>query len=149
MVKSGFARYGIGAEEAEDVVQETLLALHLKRHTWDVRLPLQPWVRAIAQNKLIDNLRRRGRATYIPIEEMNETLTDNVQPHASRLDAARVLSHLKGRQLDIVRAIALEGATAKRVAERLGMTENAVRVVLHRALQSLAAAFRDKNPDDV
>ena len=149
MVKSGFARYGIGAEEAEDVVQETLLALHLKRHTWDVRLPLRPWVRAIAHNKLIDNLRRRGRAVHIPIEDIRETLSNDAAPNASRLDADRVLSRLKGRQQDIVRAISLEGATARQVADRLGMSESAVRVTLHRALQSLAAALRDKKPDDV
>jgi RNA polymerase sigma-70 factor, ECF subfamily len=148
MVKSGFARYGIGAQEVEDVVQETLLALHLKRHTWDVRLPLLPWVRAIAHYKLIDNLRRRGRAIYIPIEEMEEILTNDAQPHESRLDAARALAHLKGRQQDIVRAISIEGATGKQVAARFGMTENAVRVTLHRALQNLARVFRDKNHYD-
>src|SRR5688572_7699094 len=59
--RRGFARYGSGPEEVEDIVQETLLALHLKRHTWDERQPLLPWVRAIAHNKLIDSLRRRGR----------------------------------------------------------------------------------------
>jgi RNA polymerase sigma-70 factor, ECF subfamily len=144
MVRGGFARYGMGADEVEDVVQETLLALHLKRHTWDVHRPLLPWVRAIAQYKLIDNLRRRGRPIYIPIEEMSEILTDDAQPHESRLDAARALAHLKGRQQDIVRAISIEGATAKQVAKRLGMTENAVRVTLHRALHGLAGAFRHK-----
>ena len=66
-VRQGFARSGIGPEEVEDVVQETLLAIHLKRHTWDPAQPLVPWVRAVATNKLIDNLRRRGRHVHVQI----------------------------------------------------------------------------------
>ena len=62
------------------MVQETLLAVHLKRHTWDESQPLLPWVRAIAQNKLIDFLRRRGRRVHVPIDEFSETLADDQQP---------------------------------------------------------------------
>lgn len=144
LVRANFARFGAGFEDVEDVVQETLLAVHLKRDTWDQRQPLLPWVRAIAQNKLIDTLRRRGRRVQLPIEDIAETLADERAPEASSIDAARVLATLKVRQREIVTAISLEGATAADVAARLGMTENAVRVSLHRSLQALARAFRDK-----
>jgi len=146
-VRQGFSRYGVGSEEVEDVVQETLLAVHLKRHTWDERQPLLPWVRAIAHNKLIDNLRRRGRRLHVPIDDISEMLAVDEQPAAMNgMDAERVLTRLKGRQRDIVVAISIEGASARQVADRLGMTEGAVRVVLHRALKSLAKAFRGSRP---
>ena len=58
------------------------------------------------------------------------------------MDAERSPGKLKGRQREIVLAISIEGESARQVAERLGMTEGAVRVVLHRALQSMAKAFR-------
>ena len=35
VARRGLSRAGLGPEEAEDVVQETLLAIHLKRHTLD------------------------------------------------------------------------------------------------------------------
>ena len=141
MVKAVVSKMGAGTEEVEDIVQETLLALHLKRHTWDDRQPLLPWVRAIARNKLIDTLRRRGRRVHIPIEDISNTLAVDAEAHASSsLDVAQALAHLKGRQQEIVRAISLQGETAKQVADRLGMTESAVRVALHRALRSLAKA---------
>jgi RNA polymerase sigma-70 factor, ECF subfamily len=143
IAKQGFSRYGLGAEETEDVVQETLLAVHLKRNTWDERQPLLPWVRAIAHNKLVDSLRRRGRRVHIPIDDLSETLADDVQSPSNGLDAERVLARLEGRQRDIVHSISIEGASARQVADRLGMTEGAVRVALHRALKSLANAFRD------
>ena len=61
-------------------MQETLLAVHLKRQTWDERQPLLPWVRAIAQNKLIDNLRRRGRRVHVPIDDVSDALAVDEQP---------------------------------------------------------------------
>lgn len=142
-VNRGFARYGLGFEDVEDVVQETLLALHLKRHTWDERRPFLPWLQTIAQNKLVDNLRRRGRRARIPIEDVSENLAADV-PSAEMdgVDAERMIAKLKGRQRDIVVAISIEGATARQVGERLGMTEGAVRVALHRALKYLAKTFR-------
>ena len=143
MAARGFSRYGLGPEDVEDVVQETLLAVHLKRHTWDERQPLLPWVRAIAQNKLIDSLRRRGHRVHVPIDDFSETLADDRQPaDMNGMDAERVLASLKGRQREIVLAISIQGDSARQVAERLGMKEGAVRVVLHRALQSMAKAFR-------
>jgi RNA polymerase sigma factor (sigma-70 family) len=149
MVKHRLSRYGLGAEEAEDVVQETLLAVHLKRQTWDERQPLLPWVRAIAQNKLVDSLRRRGRRVHVPLDELSETLAVDDDPVAlNGVDAERVLSRLEGRQRDIVLAISIEGASARQVADRLGMTEGAVRVALHRALKSLAGAFRSGQHED-
>src|SRR5579871_4297557 len=61
MARAAFARARVGDADIEDAVQETLLAIHLKRHTWDSRQPLAPWVYAIARHKIVDALRRRGR----------------------------------------------------------------------------------------
>jgi RNA polymerase sigma-70 factor (ECF subfamily) len=144
LARGGFSRYGLPAEDAEDVVQETLLALHLKRHTWDEAKPFLPWVRAIARNKLIDNLRRRGRGQHVPIDAFDHVLAADDQPPASNgADAEHILRRLKGRQREIVLAISIEGQSARQVAERLSMTEGAVRVALHRALKSLSKAFRN------
>ena len=38
----GLARAGASGADAEDIVQETLLALHLKRQTWDENGPRAP-----------------------------------------------------------------------------------------------------------
>jgi hypothetical protein len=58
------------ASEAEDVLQETLLALHLSRHTYDPASPVTAWAHAIARYKLVDHLRRSGRhAGNLPIDD--------------------------------------------------------------------------------
>ena len=147
LARRGLARHKYGSTDVEDVVQETLLALHLKRGTWDERQPFSPWLYAIARNKLIDNLRRRGRQAHLAIDDIGELPGGERSPaELNGVDAERLISRLNGRQREIVVAISIEGASARQVAERLGMTEGAVRVALHRALRSLAKAFRADTP---
>ena len=58
-------------DEVEDLVQETLLAVHNQRHTYDPGQPLTAWVYAIAKYKLVDL--RRDRAAH---ERKNDPLDD-------------------------------------------------------------------------
>lgn len=137
--RRAFARSGLATDEVEDAVQETLLAVHLKRHTWDERQPLLPWVKAIARNKVIDALRRKGGRTHLPLDEMSEILADDTARDAGQAaDISSAISTLKDREREIVVAMSIEGASARDVAMRLAMSEGAVRVALHRALKSLA-----------
>lgn len=139
------ARAGSGDRDVEDVVQETLLAIHLKRHTWRTTEPIAPWIGAIARNKLVDVLRRRGRRTELPIdEELEATLAAETEEAGTSLDVERVLSGLAGRQREIVQLVSIEGHSARAAAERLGMSEGALRVALHRCLRTLAATLKDE-----
>lgn len=139
VARRGFAQAGVALNDVEDVVQETLLAIHLKRHTWDQSQPLGPWVRAIARHKLIDALRRRGRRIEVPIETVLEFLAaDEPTSDLDRQDAARLVNGLPGRQQAIVRAISIEGKSIREVAAQMDMKEGAVRVALHRGLKALA-----------
>src|SRR5690606_13877767 len=96
--------------EAEDIVQETLIAIHLKRHTWKETEPLGPWIRAIARHKFIDALRRRGRRIHLPLEDFEDTLpAEDTAPTHARRDLERHLERLSPRQRDVVQAIALDG----------------------------------------
>jgi RNA polymerase sigma-70 factor (ECF subfamily) len=134
---------GRGTGDCEDIVQETLLAMHLKRDTWDEAQPLEPWLRAIARHKLMDHLRRRGLRDHVNIDDYADSLegTANMDP-ARAVDSRRLLAALPPRQRRIVEEISLEGRRAADVAARLGMSEGAVRIALHRALKALAAAYR-------
>ena len=141
----GFIRAGLGSGDVEDVVQETLLAIHLKRQTWDADQLFTPWLRAIARNKLIDNLRRRGNRTELPIEDFVEILpAEAATEELSAREADRLLSILGGRQHEIVRAICVEGVSIRDAAGRFGISEGATRVALHRGLSTLAAAYRSE-----
>ncbi len=143
MARAAFARARLGDADVEDAVQETLLAIHLKRHTWDPSQRLGPWANAIARHKIIDAMRRRGARRAEPIEDFQEFLAapEEEDPHALS-DAKRLMETLNPRQRDIVQSISLDGQSIAATARRLDMTEVAVRVALHRALKSLGAAWR-------
>ena len=147
VARRGLVRAGRGVEDSEDIVQETLLAMHLKRDSWDDTQPLAPWLRAIAHHKLVDQLRRHGFRDHVDIEEYADTLaTPQASETGASADARQMLSSLPERQRVIVEAISIEGRSARDVGVRLGMSEGAVRVALHRALKALTAAYRGERP---
>lgn len=142
-VERRLRQMGAPTGEGEDVVQETLLAVHLKRHTWRPGDPLGPWLRTIARNKLIDHLRRRGRRTEVPVEDFAELLAaPEERPGTEAEDVERHLALLPDKQRSVIRSIAVEGASVGETAERMKMTQGAVRVTLHRAFASLSARLK-------
>ncbi len=138
-----FARRNIvrGGVDPEDVVQETLLAIHMKRHTWRNDGPVTPWLYAIARYKLIDAFRRRGHRVEIDISEIAETLAEPEPETLSDREIVRVLETLAPGQKSVVAAISVEGRSIRETATSLGMTETAVRVAHHRGLAAIAKRF--------
>ncbi len=133
-------------DEAEDLVQETLLAIHNQRHTFDAAQPLTAWVHAIGKYKLIDFLRRRARG-----DALNEPLDDELEVFATndsdateaRRDLGKLLDRLPERQRLPIVCMKIEGLSVAETAQRTGMSESAVKVTVHRGLKALAAKFRE------
>lgn len=135
-------RIAHGGIDAEDIVQDTLLALHLKRHTWLTDAPVLPWLYAIARHKLIDTFRRRGQRVEIDIADIASSLPQPEMETVSNRDISRALDALAPGQKAVVAAISIDGQSIGDVARRLGMNETAVRVALHRGLAAIAKRFR-------
>jgi RNA polymerase sigma-70 factor (ECF subfamily) len=143
--RRGLARAGQPVDQSEDIVQDILLAVHLKRHTWDAEAPFAPWLFAIARNKLIDALRRRGRRIFVNIDDFAETIPG--EPAAETAPAGEVAAHLQSlpaRQRDVLQSIAVDAASIRDTAAKFSMSEGAVRVALHRGLASLTAKLREQ-----
>lgn len=143
-VRHVLARAGRGQADVEDIVQETLLAVHLKRATWDRSMPLTPWLNAVTRHKTIDLLRRVGARGEVDLDDAVETLAAPEEGGERQLDVHRMLSALDGRQRHIVEQVSLAGRSAAEVGGQLGMSEGAVRVALHRALKKLARTFKGR-----
>jgi len=137
--KGKLARMGRGAAEAEDLVQEAVLAVHLKRHTYDPAEPLTPWVHGIARYKLIDFLRRTSR-TDVPIEEADTIMAhdDNVVAE-STYDVRRLMERLPKNMRCSIEAVKLDGLSIAEAAVRCGISEPGVKVNIHRGLKALAS----------
>jgi RNA polymerase sigma-70 factor, ECF subfamily len=141
--RRGLVRAGQSADQAEDIVQDILLAVHLKRHTWDQSAPFAPWLFAIARNKLIDALRRRGRRVFVNIDDFAETLPgEQPQDTVPASEVAVHLATLPAGQRDVLQSISVDGMSIKDTAAKLSMSEGAVRVALHRGLSSLSSRMQ-------
>lgn len=132
-------------DEVEDLVQETLIAVHGQRHTYHRTLPLTAWVHAIARYKMIDLLRSRAAR-----EVLNDPLDDELAVFAAsdtdaadaRRDLGRLLDKLPdGQRLPIVH-MKLQGLSVIETAQVTGMSESAVKVGVHRGLKALTALMR-------
>src|SRR5262249_20134832 len=133
--RRGLARAGQPVDQSEDIVQEILLAVHLKRHTWGVNAPFAPWLFAISRNKPIDTLRLRWRRVFANLDDFAETWPATPAAEtASPTEVATQLNSLPARQRDVLQSIAVESASIKDTAAKLAMSEGAVRVALHRGL---------------
>ena len=139
-------RLGAGAADMEDLVQDTLLAIHLKRSSYDRALPFTPWAYALARYKLLDHFRRTGVRKSVPIEDAGDLLAlDNPEEGAVRRDVSKLLGGLPDRQRRLVEDVKLTGLSMGEAGARAGMSEGAVKVSVHRSMQALARKVRDED----
>jgi RNA polymerase sigma-70 factor, ECF subfamily len=141
LAAADFRKFGLQASDADDVVQETLLAIHLKRHTWRADRPFLPWLRAIARHKLIDVARRRRRRGEVPIEQVADSLPASPSGPDLSVPLERFLRELPQRQRQVVESLAVSGASVSETANKLKMTRGAVYVAFHRGIAALATKF--------
>lgn len=110
---------GHGAEKAEDLVRETLLAIHLKRHTYDSDSPFTPWLHAIARYRLIDHLRSNKMSQKHVLIDDHQELTA-ADDHAST-------------------EVTLEGENGAETVARYNASVSKVKISILRGLKMLAS----------
>ena len=132
-------------DEVEDLVQETLLAVHNQRHTYRTDMPVTAWVHAIARYKLIDWLRSHAvkEARNDPLDEASELFASSDREAAeARRDLGQLLRTLPDKQRLPIEYVKLEGLSVVETARLTGLSESAVKVGVHRGLKALAARIR-------
>jgi RNA polymerase sigma-70 factor, ECF subfamily len=149
-----FARQRLGAVPwVDDVVQETLLAVHSARHTWDARRPFAPWFHAILSNRLIDVLRRERRVASREIA--SDVEVDFASTPASQerddidVEAIRAaVAALPAKQRQVIEGLKFEDRSVREIAERLSMSESAVKVTAHRGYRALRRLLGGADRED-
>jgi RNA polymerase sigma-70 factor (ECF subfamily) len=135
-----YRRRANGSEDdIEDLVQETLIAVHSRRATYDRERAFTAWLFAIARYKMIDHFRRVRRLQ--PIEGLEDVLlADDFEPATqARLDVEELLAILPPKQARMIRATRLDGLSVAEAAEASGIGESDVKVSVHRGLKALVA----------
>jgi RNA polymerase sigma-70 factor (ECF subfamily) len=131
------------AAEAPDLVQETLIAIHTRRGTYDTSQPFAGWAYAIARHKLVDHFRRRGRAASVPLDEgVALFAADDIRGADARHDLENALARLPPATQSLIRDIKLRELSHAEAARLRGMSETAAKVAAHRGMKKLATLLR-------
>lgn len=138
--KRRLARIGRGPTDAEDLLQETLIALHTRRQTYERSQLVTPWVYAIAHYRLVDYLRRtKASIEDVPVEDAPELFADDDATAVdSRLDLNKLMARLAPKTRRAIEMVKLDGLSVQEAAARSGMSESAVKVSVHRGLRALS-----------
>lgn len=143
LLRSYYRRRASGSDDdIEDLVQETLIAVHTRRATYDRERVFTAWLFAVARYKMIDHFRRTRRLQ--PIEGLEDLLVaDDFEPAtAARIDVEDLLEILPPKQARIIRATKLQGLTAAEAAAADGISESDAKVSVHRGLKALMARIQ-------
>uniref|UniRef100_UPI0035CBBE9C sigma-70 family RNA polymerase sigma factor n=1 Tax=uncultured Sphingomonas sp. TaxID=158754 RepID=UPI0035CBBE9C len=131
--------------DVDDAVQETLLAIHRRRHTYDPRYPLAPWLAAIAKRKWIDQLRSLGRRPNAALSE-NLSVDDHEASVISASVLASLLEELRPAQAQAILLVKVQGYSIEDASGETGLSPSAVKMNIHRGLARLTA-FIEKTSD--
>jgi RNA polymerase sigma-70 factor (ECF subfamily) len=126
-------------EDAEDLVQETLVALHTRRDSYDPNFPLSPWLYAIARYRLIDFLRRKGRhGVNASLDDVEVGEADpEIEASDAKRDVATLLAKLPEKQRRAIQLVKLEEKSVKEAADETGYSESDIKISVHRGLKAL------------
>ncbi len=137
-------------EDVEDLVQETLIAVHVQRSTHDPALPVSHWMHAIARYKLVDHWRRHGRreALHDAVDDFDDWRAEDAPQEAAsaRRDLRTLLAQLPPAQRRAIELTKLEGLSVAEAAVETGDSVSAIKVQVHRGLKRLAAWVQPSTP---
>lgn len=132
---------------ADEITQDVLISVHKSLYTYSADRPFKPWLLAIVNFRRTDYLRRHysSRQNMQVSLESADFLEGRVteQPPTSELrEIEEALDDLPDQQKQVFKLMKIDGYTAQEVADRLGMTESAVKVSAHRTLHKLKSKLQ-------
>jgi RNA polymerase sigma factor (sigma-70 family) len=125
----------------EDCVQETLIAIHQARHTYDRRRRFRPWMFAIVRHKAIDALRCQRSHQQLLRRQQDEVLVNCRQDQPGKPEDAvaqgQMMTCLRPQYREALTLTKIIGLSNAEAAARLCISEGAVKVRVHRAIGRL------------
>lgn len=136
-LRSYFARR-IALNHLDDLVQDTLMALHQKLASYDPMRAFLPWLAAIARYRWFDHLRRVYRADETELDE--HLAGESEEPAiAARISLERLFAHLPNAQAQAIELVKIEGLSIAEASRACGQSESLIKVNIHRGLRKLTA----------
>ena len=128
--------------EVEDLVQETLIAVHTRRATYDIEQSFTAWAYAVARYKLIDYLRKQRLRVAMNIDDCAELFgVDDTEAQDAERDVGELLAELPPAQRAAIELTRIEGLSVEEAAAHSGQSVSSIKVGVHRGIKKLASLF--------
>jgi len=139
LLKSYFRKRFGDSSEVDDLIQEAMLAIHHRRHTFSNQVPITAWIHAIARYKCADWLREKKRHALLfePLGEIDAPAADPIAAWQAKWDIRRLLATLPAKQRQAIEYVKLYGFSVAEAAIAMGMTEGAIKISVHRGLKAM------------
>ncbi|MBQ0063697.1 MAG: RNA polymerase sigma factor [Prevotella sp.] len=137
-------------EDAEDIVQDTLIRVWNRREEWDKIDSLQAYSLTVCRNLSLDCLRKHGRE-HLTLEDAEaETLQSTPYKRILERDKVNVvkaiINGLPEKQRAMIQLRDLEGMSYRDIAQVMNVSEEQVKVTIFRARQAVKSKY-DKIED--
>jgi RNA polymerase sigma-70 factor, ECF subfamily len=144
----GYVRKSVRSDMVDDVLQEIVMGVHLKRHTFNSEQYFLPWLYAIARYKVVDYLRRKGREEkrFMSREDLDLLAVSDAELTIESMSVENIeeiISDLPTKQLQVLTAVKIKGLSIKEASEQLGFSESDIKVTIYRAMKSLKIKFEN------
>jgi RNA polymerase sigma factor (sigma-70 family) len=133
----------IHADQVQDLVQETLISVHVKRASYDATRPFLPWLAAVARYRWIDRLRKVYR-TEISGTEIDPGSIDPEDGIAAAISIERMMEMLSQNQKASITLVKLKGYSVAEAAAMTGLSESNVKMNIMRGIRKLSALVEEE-----
>ncbi len=138
-------------EDAQDVLQDVLLLVYRKLHTYKGDASLKNWLFRIASNRTIDHIRKRNRRPETSLELDLPSSADPfrfTQESHMRSELSRALLTLSREHREVVVMKEIDGFTFREIGEILDIPENTAKTRLYAALRKLKDHLQPTGPSE-
>jgi RNA polymerase sigma-70 factor, ECF subfamily len=144
-LRAFFRGKGASAEDAEDLVQETLIAIYTKRAMFDPSQRILGWAYAIARYRMIDRWRRtQKRGQELPIDDFEHVLAaQNHEAGDPTRDIARLLATLPEKQRTAIDLVKIKDMSISEACVATGWSASDIKISIHRGMKALMALVGD------
>lgn len=126
--------------EVDDLVQEVVIAVHERRHTFSGTVPISAWIYAIARYKFIDWLRSNAShaSVFQPLEQHDAPGADPITAWQNANDVRALLLVLPEKQRQAIECVKLQGLSVVEASAATGMSHAAVKINVHRGIKAMS-----------
>ncbi|MBF0406902.1 MAG: sigma-70 family RNA polymerase sigma factor [Candidatus Riflebacteria bacterium] len=141
MVRAFFRSMGVPTELIDDTIQETFIKVYLNLNKYRPVRPFSAWLLRVARNTMIDNIRKtqNHRNLEHELSKTCKTITTSIEPsvQSEESDYQYLLENLSDSDKLLIELRLLQKLSFQEISEILEVTENSLRVRIHRLLQKM------------